>query len=512
MRPGARARARAVCQRCAGAQMRTGAQSHARRRWRGRSHTLGSVMFLLHAAQPVLFTGDTIFCGGCGAPMEGTMDDLLASFARVWRRLSPFPNALIFPGHEYTEQLLASYMADPASTPLDKASAYARLSSTLLKARRRRAAPGLPLPTVPTCLQDELAFNPYFATLHDAASTLADAYRRRLAREDQAGGEFWKPPPPSDGDDYIPTIYPWEALAPDEPPRSHMPQPAHPPVEGHDRNPTLVLVSSDVVRSLAAARVRRTRAATPRGARAALARSAAGAATCGVHAGTESDSEAEDERRESAAFEQLRQQRAHTESGADDWAAKRSRRLRAYLAHRRALGEEATERALIGALSHFGLADGHIAAQTLVRALTTLGVAEPLTSDEARALVRDARAIDLARAAASAPDGFIAAPPVGTLSARALVELLGSPPGELRAHHPAEPTLLDRAVGVLARLFPMGGVPDGERAARDLVLEPAVSSTADARRPPSTAPAHGLAPAIDEDEPGHARHEADVRV
>jgi hydroxyacylglutathione hydrolase len=384
-------------------------------------HTVGSVMFMLHAPQPALFTGDTLFCGGCGAPMEGTVADLQASFARIWRRLAPRPHALIFPGHEYTEMLLSSCIADPASCPSDKASAYARLASALLKARRRRSAPGLPLPTVPTCLADELAFNPYFGKLHEAATILQEACRARGARLAAADEGYWKPPPPRDADELIPSMQPLDALATDElaADAPGLPSGALPP----ERNPTFVLVSTELVRSLSALRSQRRRTLTDERA---PSPSEDGGTSPSLARDGSLDADAD-----GAALGALRAQLAHVEHGADDWAAKRERRLREYLVARRALGEEHGASVVLRALSQFGCREGHVEVSALTRALTTLGFDLPLSSDEAGALVRAAREHDAALAAAS-PAGL--APPLvaGCVSARAIVALLAAAVDEMR--------------------------------------------------------------------------------
>lgn len=440
-------------------------------------HTLGSVMYLLHAPQPALFTGDTLFCGGSGALMEGTQADMRAAFARIWRLLAPCPRALLFPGHEYTEELLASYMADAEATPLESASAYARLSSTLLKARRRRAAPGLPLPTVPTCLADELAFNPTFHALHEAASTLAHAYRRRRAREGRPEGEPWRPPAAPE-DEPIPTLRPWDLLAPDEPPRCSPRSPPEPPSsDDPDPNPALVLLSADLVRSLM--RACEPCAELPESGEAAARRSA----------------------RASAALELVRLQRSHMEGGADDSAATRSRGLRDQLLERRGLGGEASSSAVTSALELFGLAGGHIPLHALSRALTTLGVDRPLSEQEARALIRDARAIDAALAAHVAAGEAAVAPP-DAVSTRALVALLSSPRAD-EAHGQAPRTWMDRAVLVISRLFPIRGwSAGGEDGAREPSAAPGTATHPPPQpRPPTEqecdAVVLGVEPAVD---------------
>ncbi|KAH8093527.1 holo-[acyl-carrier-protein] synthase [Aureococcus anophagefferens] len=74
-------------------------------------HTKGHVMFGLlgedRRTVEGLFTGDTLFCGGCGAPFEGDARDVAANFRRIWHRCGG--KCLLFPGHEYSEQLLLEY-------------------------------------------------------------------------------------------------------------------------------------------------------------------------------------------------------------------------------------------------------------------------------------------------------------------------------------------------------------------------------------------------------------------
>jgi hydroxyacylglutathione hydrolase len=60
-------------------------------------HTLGHVAYLI---QDGLFTGDTLFLGGCGRLFEGTAEQLYHS---LHYKIRVLPDTLrIFPGHEYT--------------------------------------------------------------------------------------------------------------------------------------------------------------------------------------------------------------------------------------------------------------------------------------------------------------------------------------------------------------------------------------------------------------------------
>ncbi|KAG8344009.1 hypothetical protein TRVL_05160 [Trypanosoma vivax] len=88
-------------------------------------HTKGSVMFLVgdafhsqHETQRLaLFTGDCLFCGGCGAPFELTnVDEALQVYdlfndCNTWKhpvtgQTVPQDAVLVYVGHEYTAMLL----------------------------------------------------------------------------------------------------------------------------------------------------------------------------------------------------------------------------------------------------------------------------------------------------------------------------------------------------------------------------------------------------------------------
>lgn len=68
-------------------------------------HTLGSVCYYVPAAgnilQPLVFTGDTLFTGGCGRVFETDMATMYGSLVK----LGELPgDTLVYPGHDYTEE------------------------------------------------------------------------------------------------------------------------------------------------------------------------------------------------------------------------------------------------------------------------------------------------------------------------------------------------------------------------------------------------------------------------
>ena len=108
-------------------------------------HTRGHVCFHLAAARAV-FTGDTLFAGGCGRFFEGDAPAMAAALAA----LAALPaHTRVLCGHEYTVQNLEfCQLVEPHN---------AATAARLAEARRLRAAG---LPTVgATTLADELATN-----------------------------------------------------------------------------------------------------------------------------------------------------------------------------------------------------------------------------------------------------------------------------------------------------------------------------------------------------------------
>lgn len=107
-------------------------------------HTNGHVAYSLPDKSAV-FTGDTLFAGGCGRLFEGTAEQMWRSLTRL-RDLPP--DTAVYPGHDYTEDNL-EFAAE--LLPGDAAVA-ARLEQV-----RELAAAGHP--TVPSTIEQERATN-----------------------------------------------------------------------------------------------------------------------------------------------------------------------------------------------------------------------------------------------------------------------------------------------------------------------------------------------------------------
>ncbi|EDO06817.1 putative hydroxyacylglutathione hydrolase [Babesia bovis T2Bo] len=138
-------------------------------------HTLGHMLYYVTnpsdpTMQPLMFTGDTIFIGGCGRFFEGTADMMLniMNTVRQYRK-----DSLIYCGHEYTVKNLKF-----AST-VDDSPAVKRKMEWAESARQQN------LPTVPSTLGEELEYNPFMrtATLMDKVGETTEVGAMRKLRQ-----------------------------------------------------------------------------------------------------------------------------------------------------------------------------------------------------------------------------------------------------------------------------------------------------------------------------------------
>jgi len=140
-------------------------------------HTVGSVMFRLANTCPAahveaLFTGDTLFSGGCGRQWEGDSLDVGHCFATILAHFGgcaagasePETQTLLFPGHEYTSRLLGCHIEDLMNSGKSGAEPpgyFLNLCGAYFSAAHRRGLRDK-LPTVPCTLASERRINPYF--------------------------------------------------------------------------------------------------------------------------------------------------------------------------------------------------------------------------------------------------------------------------------------------------------------------------------------------------------------
>lgn len=125
------------------------------------AHTSGHVAYHF-PAEAAVFTGDTLFAGGCGRLFEGDAAQMMSSLAK----LAALPDETrVYCGHEYTEKNLRfAAELEPGNRPLaDKLAAVQTL--------RQKGKP-----TVPSTIAEEKATNPFLRT---ESRELAASVRQR---------------------------------------------------------------------------------------------------------------------------------------------------------------------------------------------------------------------------------------------------------------------------------------------------------------------------------------------
>ncbi|GAB1257231.1 hydroxyacylglutathione hydrolase [Aurantivibrio plasticivorans] len=111
---------------------------------------------------PVLFSGDTLFAGGCGRLFEGTPAQMLTSLDK----LAQLPdNTQVYCAHEYTmANLTFAQAVEPDNAPLAE-----RLQTE--KAKRDKN-----IPTVPTTIALERATNPFLRSDQSSVAEQASSH------------------------------------------------------------------------------------------------------------------------------------------------------------------------------------------------------------------------------------------------------------------------------------------------------------------------------------------------
>ncbi|ORX91150.1 hydroxyacylglutathione hydrolase [Basidiobolus meristosporus CBS 931.73] len=108
-------------------------------------HTKGSVSyFVSDDSDKAVFTGDTLFIGGCGRFFEGTAEEMYNSLVNV---LASLPKETkVYCGHEYTKSNLKFALSvDPENPALKEKYLWCNSNPV----------------TVPSTIGEELAFNPF---------------------------------------------------------------------------------------------------------------------------------------------------------------------------------------------------------------------------------------------------------------------------------------------------------------------------------------------------------------
>jgi len=128
-------------------------------------HTLGAIAFV---GDGNVFTGDTLFLGGCGRVFEGTMPMMRASLAKL--RALP-ESTRVWCGHEYTVKNLEFAGAVEPNEP-----------SILLRLEGVRAMRGEGRHTIPGTIGEELRTNPFLRW--DSSAVAAFAGSRGVAEDE----------------------------------------------------------------------------------------------------------------------------------------------------------------------------------------------------------------------------------------------------------------------------------------------------------------------------------------
>jgi len=91
-------------------------------------HTQDSICYFLeHGADRAVFTGDTLFIGGCGRFREGTAAEMHAALNKT---LASLPDETkVYPGHEYTKANVQFAASVLQSDPIKKLQAFAECNT-----------------------------------------------------------------------------------------------------------------------------------------------------------------------------------------------------------------------------------------------------------------------------------------------------------------------------------------------------------------------------------------------
>ncbi len=135
------------------------------------AHTNGHIAYYFENAATV-FTGDTLFAGGCGRLFEGDAAQMKASL----ERLASLPDETrIYCGHEYTRNNLAfAASLEPGNARLAE---WRKRADELLEAGK---------PTVPTTIELEKATNPFLRSSSPELRRMVKAKRPGTADDDVA--------------------------------------------------------------------------------------------------------------------------------------------------------------------------------------------------------------------------------------------------------------------------------------------------------------------------------------
>ncbi|XP_012276116.1 hydroxyacylglutathione hydrolase, mitochondrial isoform X2 [Orussus abietinus] len=120
-------------------------------------HTTGHICYYVsgNGEDPAVFSGDTLFAGGCGRFFEGTAEQMYQALVEVLGKLPD--NTKVYCGHEYTGQNLKfGIHVEPENKAIQKKIEWVQEQRKMKK------------PTVPSTIEDEKKTNP-FMRVHELA-------------------------------------------------------------------------------------------------------------------------------------------------------------------------------------------------------------------------------------------------------------------------------------------------------------------------------------------------------
>lgn len=138
------------------------------------AHTKGHIAYVFDDADAV-FSGDTLFAGGCGRLFEGTPEMM---YTALCEKLSALPDTMrVFCGHEYTASNLAfAAHVEPENEAVRQKRARVDAIRATAAADWHDATPAEM--TIPSTLADERATNPFMRV-----SDAAELGRRRTLKD-----------------------------------------------------------------------------------------------------------------------------------------------------------------------------------------------------------------------------------------------------------------------------------------------------------------------------------------
>ncbi|KAK3592767.1 hypothetical protein CHS0354_003202 [Potamilus streckersoni] len=126
-------------------------------------HTLGHMCYFIQdegSEQPAVFTGDTLFIGGCGRFFEGKPEQMYTALVEILGKLPA--NTRVFCGHEYTvANLKFAAHVEPNNIAVKQKASWAQ-------SQRDNG-----LPTIPSLISEELEFNPFMRVGDPAVQSYA---------------------------------------------------------------------------------------------------------------------------------------------------------------------------------------------------------------------------------------------------------------------------------------------------------------------------------------------------